>query len=156
VWNEGPDSSTGGGVSDVFTLPSWQTAAHVPISADPQSNKGRGVPDVAGDADPATGYQVLVDGQQAVFGGTSAVAPLWAGLISLINQQFGYPVGFLNPALYNLPASSKAFHDITTGNNVSSNEPGAYKAKKGWDPVSGLGSPNGKNLLDALKGLQNS
>ncbi|MDQ6598935.1 peptidase S53 [Bacillus salipaludis] len=154
VWNEGPDSSTGGGVSDVFTLPSWQTAAHVPPSADPQTNNGRGVPDVAGDADPATGYQVLVDGQQAVFGGTSAVAPLWAGLIALINQQLGHPVGFLNPTLYNLPASSKAFHDIKTGNNISSNERDAYKAKKGWDPVSGLGSPNGINLLNALMGLQ--
>jgi kumamolisin len=155
VWNEGPDSSTGGGVSAVFNLPAWQASAHVPPSADPEGKKGRGVPDVAGDADPATGYQVLVDGQQAIFGGTSAVAPLWAGLIALINQQLGQPVGFINPALYHLSASSNAFRDIISGNNVSSNERGAYKAKKGWDPCTGLGSPNGINLLHALKSLQN-
>ncbi|WP_066372308.1 S53 family peptidase [Neobacillus fumarioli] len=149
VWNEGSDSSTGGGVSSVFPLPDWQSTAHVPPSADSSRNKGRGVPDVAGDADPATGYQVLVDGQQAVFGGTSAVAPLWAGLIVIINQQLGHPVGFVNPALYHLSASSQAFHDITSGNNAG------YKAKKGWDPCTGLGSPNGTNLLNALKNIIN-
>ncbi|MDR4947143.1 S53 family peptidase [Neobacillus cucumis] len=151
VWNEGPDSSTGGGVSDVFSLPAWQSSANVPPSANPGSKKGRGVPDVAGDADPVTGYQVLVDGQKAVFGGTSAVAPLWAGLIAILNQQLGHPVGFLNPALYQLSASSKAFRDITSGNNESSTERGAYTAKKGWDPCTGLGSPNGTNLINALK-----
>lgn len=156
VWNEGPDSSTGGGVSTVFSLPSWQSAAHVPASANPGGTIGRGVPDVAGDADPATGYQVLVDGQQAVYGGTSAVAPLWAGLIALMNQQLGKPVGFLNPVLYHLPAGNKALHDITKGNNVSGSESGAYKAKKGWDPCTGLGSPNGVNLLNALEGLHNN
>ncbi|CRK82222.1 S53 family peptidase [Neobacillus massiliamazoniensis] len=156
VWNEGPDSSTGGGVSAVFNLPTWQTAAHVPPSANKGSYKGRGVPDVAGDADPATGYQVLVDGHQAVYGGTSAVAPLWAGLITLVNQQLGQPVGFLNPTLYNLSPSSNAFHDITTGNNVTSIKRGAYTAQKGWDPCTGLGSPNGVNLFNALKSLQNT
>jgi kumamolisin len=156
VWNEGPDSSTGGGVSAVFGLPTWQSSAHVPASANPEGLNGRGIPDVAGDADPATGYQVLVGGQEAVFGGTSAVAPLWAGLIAIINQELGKPVGFLNPTLYQLSASSKAFRDITSGNNVSSSEPGAYRAHKGWDPCTGLGSPNGINLLNALKNLQSS
>jgi kumamolisin len=155
VWNEGPDSSTGGGVSAFFTLPSWQSAAHVPPSANPGSIKGRGIPDVAGDADPTTGYQVLVDGQKAVYGGTSAVAPLLAGLIAIINQELGKKVGFLNPVLYHLSTSSKAFHDISSGNNISSSEPGAYKAQRGWDPCTGLGSPNGTNLLQALKSLKN-
>jgi kumamolisin len=156
VWNDGPDSSTGGGVSDVFSLPAWQSSAHVPTSANPGGKQGRGVPDIAGDADPVTGYQVQVDGQKAVFGGTSAVAPLWAGLIAIMNQQLSKPVGFLNPSLYHLSASSKAFRDITSGNNVSSSERGAYTSKKGWDPCTGLGSPNGTNLINALKSLLTS
>jgi kumamolisin len=156
VWNEGPDSSTGGGVSDVFSLPAWQASAHIPSSANPGGKQGRGVPDVAGDADPVTGYEVLVDGQKAVFGGTSAVAPLWAGLVAIMNQQLSKPIGFINPSLYHLTASSKAFRDITSGNNVSSSERGAYTAKRGWDPCTGLGSPNGTNLLNALKSLQPS
>lgn len=156
VWNEGPDSSTGGGISDVFSLPAWQSSAHVPSSANPGGKQGRGVPDVAGDADPVTGYQVLVDGQKAVFGGTSAVAPLWAGLVAIMNQQLNKPVGFINPSLYHLTASSKAFRDITSGNNVSSSERGAYTAKRGWDPCTGLGSPNGTNLINALKSLYTS
>src|SRR5262249_40586324 len=96
VWNDGPDSSTGGGVSDFFDLPSWQAKANVPTSANGE-RVGRGVPDIAGNADPQTGYQVYVDGQHTSFGGTSAVAPLWAGLIALINQQGGRSVGYLNP-----------------------------------------------------------
>lgn len=156
VWNEGPDSSTGGGVSDVFDVPTWQSAANVPPSANPGGRIGRGVPDVGGDADPATGYHVLVDGQQAVIGGTSAVAPLWAGLIALMNQQLGHPVGFINPALYHLSTSSRAFHDIKVGNNESSSEQGAYVAQSGWDPCTGLGSPNGIKLLTALHSLHTS
>jgi kumamolisin len=145
VWNEGAgNGATGGGVSDTFALPSWQTHANVPPSANPGGHIGRGVPDVSGDADPATGYQVLVDGQQFAIGGTSAVAPLWAGLIALINQKLGHPGGYLNPLLYGLPGSSGAFHDITNGDN------GAYQARPGWDPCTGLGSPDGAKLLAAL------
>ncbi len=145
VWNDDPTSSaTGGGVSDVFALPSWQTNANVPPSVNAGNKVGRGVPDVSGDADPQTGYQVLVDGQSAVYGGTSAVAPLWAGLLALVNQQIGKSVGFLNPSLYQLPQTS-AFHDITQGNN------GSYSAGQGWDACTGLGSPDGANLLAALK-----
>jgi kumamolisin len=109
----------------------------------PSKFKGRGVPDVAGDADPATGYQILVDGRSGVFGGTSAVAPLWAALIALINQQSGKPLGFVNPALY-AAAAAKTFHDITSGNN------GAYPAHAGWDACTGLGSPDGQALMAAL------
>jgi kumamolisin len=116
----------------------------VPISVNPTHFKGRGVPDISGDADPATGYQILVDGRNAVFGGTSAVAPLWAALIALLNQQVGKPLGFVNNALYAGSLATKALHDITSGNN------GAYTAGQGWDACTGLGSPNGQQLLTAF------
>jgi len=129
VWNESTTSATGGGISDVFPLPTWQATAHVPASINDQ-HSGRGVPDVAGDADPQTGYKIHVDGQDVVFGGTSAVAPLWAGLIALINQQRGKPVGYLNPLLYQnyaRLAQANALHDVTSGTN------GGYSAGPGWD-----------------------
>ncbi len=88
VWDDLPnDGATGGGVSATFPLPTWQAGAHVPPSVNPGNFVGRGVPDVAGDADPETGYQVEVDGSNIVVGGTSAVAPLWAGLIARFNSQ---------------------------------------------------------------------
>ena len=140
VWNDGTGGgATGGGVSDVFALPSWQKGVGVPAAKKPG---GRGVPDVAGNADPETGYQVLVDGTRAVYGGTSAVAPLWAALVARLAQSLGSPLGLLQPRLYPLHAS---LHDITSGNN------GAYKAKKGWDACTGLGTPNGTAILAALK-----
>jgi kumamolisin len=150
VWNESAagDGATGGGVSDVFPLPSWQANAQVPPSINDQ-HKGRGVPDVAGDADPQTGYQVYVDGQSAPIGGTSAVAPLWAGLIALLNQKRGRAVGYLNPFLYQnytQLARSKALRDVTSGNN------GGYSAGPGWDACTGLGTPDGALLLQALLG----
>ena len=145
VWNDQPSGGAGGGgVSDAFPLPAWQAQAHVPPSANPGGHVGRGVPDVSGDASPSSGYVVRVDGQQAVFGGTSAVAPLWAGLITLMNQHLGHPVGYLNPLIYGLPSTAHAFHDITTGNN------GAYQADTGWDACTGLGSPDGAKLMAAL------
>ncbi|WP_371826334.1 S53 family peptidase [Alicyclobacillus fastidiosus] len=151
VWNDGANGgASGGGVSDVFALPSWQANANVPPSANPGGHVGRGVPDVAGDADPATGYQVLVDGQQLAIGGTSAVAPLWAGLIAIANYTLGHPVGFLNPILYGLPSDAGAFHDITSGNNDVNGSTEAYQARPGWDACTGLGSPNGAKLVSAL------
>ena len=145
VWNDGPTSATGGGVSDVFPLPSYQSAAHVPPSANPGARVGRGIPDVAGDADPDTGYQVRVDGENLVFGGTSAVAPLWAGLLALCNQKLGTSVGFLNPLLYGSLSAKGLCRDITAGNN------GAYSAAVGWDACSGWGSPEGAAILKALE-----
>ncbi len=143
VWNDGAQGGAGGGgFSNQFPLPTWQASAGIK----PPSGAGRGVPDVAGNADPATGYNVQVDGQQKVIGGTSAVAPLWSGLIALLNQSLGKPVGFLQPTLYGLSGKSGAFHDITTGSN------GAFSAATGWDPTTGLGSPDGQNLLQALGG----
>jgi kumamolisin len=105
------------------------------------------VPDVAGDADPQTGYQIYVDGQSSPIGGTSAVAPLWAGLIALVNQRRGKAVGYLNPYLYQQYAQlaqSKALRDVTSGNN------GGYTAGHGWDACTGLGAPDGALLLQAL------
>lgn len=138
VWDDLPSGgATGGGISGIFPLPKWQTAAGVP--PDPAGHPGRGVPDVAGDADPATGYRTIVDGQSGVIGGTSAVAPLWAGLLARLNQRLGHPIGFLNPLLYaQLPHD--ILRDITQGAN------GAYRAGPGWDPCTGLGSPNGAQL----------
>lgn len=152
VWNESAtgDGATGGGVSDFFPLPAWQANAQIPPSVNDQ-HKGRGVPDVAGDADPQTGYQVYFDGQSTPIGGTSAVAPLWAGLIALLNQKRGKAVGYLNPFLYQQYqqlARSKALRDITSGNN------GAYSAGPGWDACTGLGTPDGALLLQALLASQ--
>jgi len=148
VWNElaNNEGATGGGISDVFPLPSWQTGAGVPPSANPTQNVGRGVPDVAGDADPTTGYVTLVDGQSGVIGGTSAVAPLWAGLIALINQTNGKPVGFINPLLYPNESAAADFNDIVSGNN------GAYSAGPGWDACTGFGSPIGAQIAAVLAG----
>jgi len=99
VWNDqSGGGATGGGVSNVFPLPSWQDGFGVPTPT--VQSGGRGVPDVSGNADPNTGYNILVDGENAVFGGTSAVAPLWAALVARINQSIGKPVGFLNPLIY--------------------------------------------------------
>jgi kumamolisin len=145
AWNElaEDEGATGGGVSEVFALPSYQQSAIVPKA--PNGFVGRGVPDVAGDADPETGYNVFVDGQQTVIGGTSAVAPLWAGLLALINESLGTNVGYVNALLYSAKVEP-TFHDITSGSN------GDYSAGKGWDACTGLGSPNGAALLAALRG----
>ncbi len=148
VWNSG-GGATGGGVSAVFPLPSYQTGAHVPAGS---PGGGRGVPDVAGDADPDTGYKVRVDGSDTVIGGTSAVAPLWAGLVARLNAKIGAPVGFLNPAVYATTAAS-AFNDITVGNNDVSGAGGQFQAGAGWDACTGLGSPRGDALLAVLKSV---
>ena len=133
AWNDGAQGgASGGGFSAHFNRPDWQSG----------NTQGRGVPDVAGDADPQTGYNVAVDGQATVIGGTSAVAPLWAGLIALINQSTGSNAGFVNPTLY---ASASAMTDILTGNNDG------YNCGPGWDPVTGLGSPKGNAVLAVLK-----
>ncbi|MGD0698780.1 MAG: S53 family peptidase [Trebonia sp.] len=155
VWNElaNNEGATGGGVSVVYPRPAWQADAGVPASAaggtgtGSASTPGRGVPDVAGNADPVTGYQVVVDGQAEPVGGTSAVAPLWAGLIARLAQATGTRFGLLQPLLYKgvTPGvAATGFNDIVEGSN------GAYKAGPGWDACSGLGSPNGTALLSLL------
>ena len=116
----------------------------------------RNIPDVACLADSAV-WLVANNGEQGFTGGTSAATPLWAGFTALVNQQAaisGKPaVGFLNPALYAIggsPSASAAFHDITTGNNtIDASMPG-YPATTGWDPVTGLGTPNAARLVPDL------
>jgi len=144
VWNDGAgNGATGGGVSSFFAVASWQAN----LSATTTEGKStvlsmRGVPDVAGDADPETGYDVRIDGSNTVIGGTSAVAPLWAALIARLNQIGGTPLGYLNPRLYASPASLR---DITQGNN------GDFAATANWDACTGLGSPNGAALASLVK-----
>jgi kumamolisin len=143
VWNGQPGGgATGGGVSNFFPLPAWQKNAGVPKPT--HAAGGRGVPDVAGDADPASGYRIRVDGQTAVIGGTSAVAPLWAGLIALANATNKKSAGFIQPAIYAARAK-KAFRDIVHGDN------GSFKALPGWDACTGLGSPIAPQLIAAVK-----
>ncbi len=134
AWNDGNGAASGGGFSAHFAQPAYQQGIR---------GSGRGVPDVAGNADPQTGYNVRVDGQDGVVGGTSAVAPLWAGLVALVNQSLGRKVGFINPVLY---ANQAALTDITSGGNDG------FNAGPGWDPVTGLGSPKGAAVLAALRG----
>jgi kumamolisin len=163
VWNESNngEGATGGGVSEVFPRPSYQEGLNIPPSVNGNGFDGRGLPDVSGDADPVTGYKILVDGRNGVIGGTSAVAPLWAGLIALLNQKLGKPVGFINPLLYKRFGSDGILRDITVGDNkvvnVKVKDNGVvtikgYKAKQGWDPCTGWGSPDGEKLLNALQG----
>ena len=139
VWNDGTSGgASGGGVSAVFATPAWQANLRAVTTRGTRTALAmRGVPDVAGNADPESGYQILVDGSASVIGGTSAVAPLWAGLVARLNQLAGRSAGLINPKLYQTPA---ALRDITSGNN------GDFAAASGWDACTGLGSPNGAAL----------
>jgi kumamolisin len=143
VWNDGAQGgSGGGGVSSFFALPAWQDGLQTTkTSGSTAPLTMRGVPDVCGDADPETGYDVRIDGTDTVIGGTSAVTPLWAGLIARINAASGRPVGFINPTLYATPT---ALHDITQGNNRD------FEASPGWDACTGLGSPDGSQIATLL------
>lgn len=147
VWNGGTSGgATGGGVSDVFPLPQYQSGAGVPTRHG--GGTGRGVPDVAADADPASGYQVLVAGQPRVVGGTSAAAPLWAALIARLGQALGRPPAPGPIAYYAGTAAGqpvRGFRDITSGDN------GDYRAGPGWDACTGLGVPDGAALLAVLQ-----
>ena len=142
VWNDPGGGATGGGISRQFPMPSYQANASLPVNVDTRA-AGRGVPDVCGDADPQTGYVILVDGAEQTIGGTSAVAPLWAGLIARLDEQLGAPLGFMQPLLYPLLGGS-SFHDISSGDN------GSYSAGPGWDACTGLGSPDGTALAAAV------
>jgi len=142
VWNNGT-SSSGGGISDVFDVPTFQGNAAIPASANPGGRVGRGVPDVAGHADA---YSIQLRGQSTSALGTSAVAPLWAGLVARINQALGRRAGLLNPTLYGGVVAANGFNDITSGSN------GAYSAGAGWDACTGLGSPIGERILAVLRG----
>jgi len=150
VWNELGHGATGGGLSALYPVPAWQQGVTLPPRAgggDPPT--GRGVPDVAGNADPFSGYLVTINGQTTPIGGTSAVAPLWAGLIARINGRDGKRAGFLNPTLY--AASGRGCRDITAGTNAVAPAPG-YSAATGWDACTGWGSPDGGQLAGLLSG----
>ena len=147
VWNEVAQGAgaTGGGISAVFTKPAWQDGVNVPPSVKPPHQVGRGVPDVAADADPYSGVVVIRIGGKYLepIGGTSAATPLWASLIARLNEGLSTRCGFINPTLYGKCATG-VLNDIVTGNN------GAYAAGPGWDACTGLGTPQGQKLLHAL------
>jgi kumamolisin len=155
AWNDGTpfDASsqdgggwaTGGGVSPMFALPSYQAKAKVPKSL-ANGKSGRGVPDIAMSA---TNYFERVDGQEFANGGTSAVTPLMAGLVALLNQAKKKRVGFLNPFLY-ANASKGVVKDVTQGTNAIKNTVKGYNAGVGWDACTGLGTPDGVNILNNL------
>ena len=146
AWGTRRAGATGGGVSDIFRLPSWQANGRVPSSVNPGHRIGRGVPDVAAHADPATGYRVWAAGQRPLLGGTGAAASMWAALVARLNQRIGHPVGYLNPLLYRVShdTDGRAFRDVASGTN------GMYDAQPGWDATTGLGSPRAKGLIEAL------
>lgn len=138
VWGSGSATASGGGggFSTVFARPSYQT-----VAAANYTTPGRGVPDVCGDADPATGWQIYIYGAYTVIGGTSAVAPMWAALLASTSVK-----QFANTVLYSAwQVNPKIVHDITSGSE-------GFPAGPGWDPASGLGSPNGSLLLPILSG----
>jgi kumamolisin len=149
LWND--NGASGGGVSDNFPVPDWQATAGVPASVNDNTHRGRGIPDVAGNADPDSGYSLVQNGGRVgPIGGTSAVAPLYAGLVALLNAQLSFPVGYLNPGLYQKAQAWATFRDTTSaGTNAYNGAPG-YPVGVGWDATTGLGTINGTTLLTAL------
>ena len=147
VWNSryhGIKGATGGGVSRKFPVPPWQRKTRVPLG--PTGKRGRGVPDIAGPADPRYGCEILVAGTTCTSAGTSAVVPLWAALITRCNQALSTRCGHLNPLLYRLAhRGAPIFKPVTRGNNDF------YHATKGWNPCAGHGTLHGEHLLSHLR-----
>ena len=144
VWNESRGElvlATGGGFSRLFSRPPWQPES----AADGSGHACRGVPDVAGKSDYTMGYRLVIAGMQFAGGGTSSAAPLWAGLLARINEALGVRVGWIAPLLYQ-PEAADCFESITEGHN------GTFQAEEGWDPCTGLGTPDGEKLLRFLGG----
>ena len=138
---------SGGGISDIFPLPDWQVGAGIPASMN-DGHAGRGIPDIAGHAD---GYMIFLDGaMEGPVQGTSEAAPLYAGLMALINSAVGDNVGYLNPLLYQLGRTA-VFRDIADcASNTSSGSPG-YTTVSGWDACTGWGSVDGSALLTEIE-----
>ncbi|MFZ0513745.1 MAG: S53 family peptidase [Candidatus Nitrosopolaris sp.] len=153
TWNDNsydPGWATGGGISAVFPLPSWQENKGVPPSVN-NGKIGRGIPDIAGNASSFSGYYLIINGAQSgPVGGTSAVAPLYAGLVALLNANLGKHVGYLNPILYKL-GGTNVFKDINEGISNAVNGAPGYKSGAGWDACTGWGSVDGSNLLKNLQ-----
>ena len=159
VWNDtgraGP-GATGGGVSDRFAPPAYQSSVGLPKRI--STNKpGRGIPDIAGNASENSGYPQFINGQSQAVGGTSAVAPLYAGLMARVNANLGFSVGFLNPTLYALAAS--AFRGVDGPPGPANNSFGqveGYPAGAGWNACTGLGSVKGTVLQNNLQAAHSS
>ncbi len=153
AWSEGDGTrkggggSTGGGVSDVFELPAWQQGTNVPLRRD--GHAGRGSPDVAAVASPGA-VLIQVAGSVQAIGGTSISAPIWAGLVALINQGLGHNLGYFNPRLYTRIGPAGILRPVLKGNNSVGKVKG-YQAGPGWNAVSGWGTPDGKALLEWLR-----
>jgi kumamolisin len=126
-------------------VPDYQQTVSMPPNLN--GGPGRGLPDVAAVADPQTPYAVFVDGSWTDVGGTSAVAPFFAGLLARINSLQSKRIGFINPHIFS--GAGVGFNDITVGNNSTGGVVG-YSAGTGWDAVTGFGSPNGAQLLEIL------
>lgn len=155
VWNDigaGGPGATGGGVSPMFPIPSYQQTANVPVNHSTHK-LGRGIPDIAGNASENSGYPQYINGQEQPVGGTSAVAPLYAGLIARINANINASVGFINPTIYAAPAAAK-FREVAAPPGPANNSCGGvtgYPAVAGWNACTGLGSVNGTALQAVLK-----
>jgi len=149
VWNEQGKRGTGGGISEIYLVPAFQSGANLPGSLN-DGKPGRGVPDVAAAAAQLNGYRIFFKGAEVVMGGTSAVAPLWGGFVALLNEQRGASLGFLNDRLYQSPDLLKA---ITSGDNIDVDSGLGYKAGVGWSACTGLGSPKGPAIIAALTAL---
>lgn len=156
AWNESTPQSqiaSGGGFSQRIAEQPYQTLAiqnyiHKFPQFEPyQKAGGRGIPDIAANAADASGYAIFFEGNWAKIGGTSLATPLWAALIARINQNLGYRLGFINSYLYRL-MGTPVFHQVLEGNN------NLYVAASDWNPCTGLGTPNGKELLHAIDSLE--
>jgi kumamolisin len=145
VWNEGR-RGTGGGISDVYVVPAFQSGVNLPASLN-DGKRRRGVPDVAAAAAETNGYRIFLGGDEFVAGGTSAVAPLWGAFVALLNEQRGLSLGFINPRLY---ANQQLLKPITSGNNADEDSHMGYSAANGWSACTGLGSPDGAAIVRAL------
>jgi len=143
VWNDG-SVGTGGGISDIYPVPDYQSALQIPLSVS-TSVKGRGVPDIAALAAASPGYRIVLDGDEMIKDGTSAATPLWAALIAMANSRRGAPVGLVHPRLYAAPG---LLRPITTGDNRVHGV--GYAATAGWNACTGLGVPRGAEIIDAL------
>lgn len=151
IWSNNTNKTGGGGgLSKVYAMPSFQSGTGVQNS---YSNGKRQVPDVSADADPSTGYSIYSQGTWTVVGGTSAAAPLWAGIAALNNQYAAANgkgnLGQANPTLYksfNTTQTYPAYHDVTSGTNLY------YPATAGYDMASGIGTPDAYNLIRDING----
>jgi kumamolisin len=169
AWNSiwgGQRMASGGGLSGLFARPSYQRDAELPDAdalagrvwtsrqvAGPARFQGRGVPDVAANADAQSGYHLWIGGRATLGGGTSAATPVWAACVALLAERLGRRPGFLNPLLY-LSGFRAALRDVTDGNNDVGAGTAFFQAGHGWDAVTGLGTPRGEALLAALTASQ--